>query len=155
MSAEGQVLCGRVALAAIEEAGIEASHVGGLTMGADPIAYAIAHASWLAGSPMDGFSVRKQAKDYGTGQRVEGGVPEGARVVVIEDSMTSGGSALKAVDALEEHGCQVAAILTVVDREEGGRARVEEAGHQLLALFTAADLLEATQGSPSEGSPAG
>ena len=146
MSAEGQYLCGRVGLEMIRAAGLEASHVGGLTMGADPISYSIAHASWIAGVPLEGFSVRKQAKDYRTGQRVEGGVPEGARVVVIEDSMTSGGSSLKAVEALEEHGCTVVAILTLVDREEGGRERVEDAGYQLLAAYTASELLQDADG---------
>lgn len=142
MCAEGQYLTGRVSLELLLQAGIRASHVGGLTMGADPVAYAIAHASWIAGTPLDGFSVRKAAKGHGMGQRVEGGVSEGARVIVVEDSMTSGGSALEAVTAVEDHGCEVAAILTLVDREEGGRERVEDAGYPLLAVFTAAELLE-------------
>ena len=142
MSAEGQYLCGRVGLQLLQDAGVVASHVGGLTMGADPISYAIAHSSWIAGNVLEGFSVRKEAKGHGTGQRVEGGVPAGARVVVIEDSMTSGGSALKAVEALQEHGCEIAAVLTVVDREEGGRERIEAAGHTLLTVFTASELLE-------------
>ena len=111
-------------------------------MGADPVAYAIAHHSWLAGTPLDGFSVRKTAKDHGTGQRIEGGLPSDARVLVVEDSMTSGGSSLKAVEAIEAHGAQIAGILTLVDREEGGRERVETAGHQLLSVFTAKELLD-------------
>jgi orotate phosphoribosyltransferase len=145
MSAEGQHLCGRVAFELLLSAGINATHVGGLTMGADPLSYSIAHASFLAGSPMDAFSVRKEAKGHGTGQLVEGGLPEGARVVVVEDSMTTGNSALKAVSAVEAHGCTVAAVLTLVDREEGGRETVEEAGYPLLAVFTARELLASAE----------
>jgi orotate phosphoribosyltransferase len=96
---------------------------------------------------MDAFSVRKTAKAHGTGQRIEGGLPQGAEVIVVEDSMTSGKSALEAVRAVEEHGCAVMAVLTLVDREEGGREAVEAAGHPLLSVFTATELLEAANQS--------
>jgi orotate phosphoribosyltransferase len=147
MSAEGQYLTGRVCLDLLRTAGIQATHVGGLTMGADPVAYAIAHASWIADGVMDAFSVRKKAKEHGTGQRIEGGLPADAPVVVVEDSMTSGASALEAVHAVESHGNQIAAILTLVDREEGGRQRVEDAGYALLSVFTARELLAAVDQS--------
>jgi orotate phosphoribosyltransferase len=151
MSAEGQFLVGEVALRAIEEAGWNPSWIGGLTMGADPIAYAVAHRSWLEGRPIQGFSVRKKAKDHGTGNRIEGGLPDDADVVVVEDSMTSGGSALEAVRALEEHGVRVIGVLTLVDREEGGGDRIREAGYPVVALFTARELLEAAGGSGASG----
>ncbi|HSR42496.1 MAG TPA: hypothetical protein VLL48_09995, partial [Longimicrobiales bacterium] len=77
MSAEGQFLTGKVCRQVISESGWEASHVGGPTMGADPVAYAIAHESWVAGEPMDAFSVRKEPKGHGTGQQVECGLPAG------------------------------------------------------------------------------
>lgn len=147
MSAEGQYLTGRVSLELIRAAGIRATHVGGLTMGADPVAYAIAHASWISDLGLDAFSVRKAAKSHGTGQRIEGGLPEGSDVIVVEDSMTSGNSALQAVLAVEDHGCSVSAVLTLVDREEGGREAVEAAGHTLLSVFTATELLEAANPS--------
>ena len=147
MSSEGQYLTGRVGLELLLAAGVEATHVGGLTMGADPVAYAIAHASWIAGSQLDAFSVRKSTKGHGTGQLIEGGLPASARVAVVEDSMTSGASALKAVRAVEDHGCEVVAVLTVVDREEGGRAVIEDAGHSLLTIFSARDLLPAAENS--------
>jgi orotate phosphoribosyltransferase len=143
MSAEGQFLVGDVALRAMEEAGWTPGWIGGLTMGADPIAYAVAHRSWLEGRPIEGFSVRKKAKDHGTGNRIEGGLPEGADAVVVEDSMTSGGSAMEAVRALEEHGARVIGVLTLVDREEGGADRIREEGYPVLTLFTAGELLEA------------
>ena len=142
MSAEGQMLVGRVAYDAIRTAGLDVSHVGGLTMGADPVSYAIAHRSWLEGQPVDAFSVRKKAKEHGTSQRVEGGLPAGARCVVVEDSMTTGSSALAAVAAVREHGAEVVAVLTLVDRLEGGRQRLSEAGFSLVAVFGAPELLE-------------
>ncbi len=146
MSAEGQVLVGLVAHGLLRESNLQATHVGGLTMGADPVAFAIAHRSWLEGQPLDAFSVRKKAKEHGTGQRVEGGVPLAARCVVVEDSMTTGSSALAAVEALEEHGARVVLVFTLVDRMEGGRARLAERGLPLIAAFTGPELLEAALG---------
>jgi orotate phosphoribosyltransferase len=121
--------------------------VGGLTLGADPISYAIAHASWGAQErPIDAFTVRKAPKTHGTGQRIEGGLPKEARCIVIEDSMTSGASALDAVRAVVEHGASVAGVLTLVDRQEGGRERIlEQSGLTVLSLFTAQELLEAAR----------
>ena len=147
MCAEGQMLVGRVAYDALRAANLDITHVGGLTMGADPVSYAIAHRSWLEGRPVDAFSVRKKAKEHGTGQRVEGGLPPGARCLVVEDSMTTGGSALAAAEALEEYGAHVVAVLTLVDRMEGGRARLEEAGLSLLAVFAGPELLELARAS--------
>ena len=142
MSAEGQFLVGKVGLQAVRDAGHAPTHIGGLTMGADPVSYAIAHESWMDGRPIDAFSVRKSTKEHGTGQRIEGGLPRDASVVLVEDSMTSGGSALKALDALREHGVDVLAVLTVVDREEGARQRFDELELPLIALFTGNELLE-------------
>lgn len=142
MSAEGQFLCGLACWEAIRSTSWAPTHVGGLTMGADPLSYAVAHRSWLEGAPLDAFSVRKQPKGHGTGQQIEGGLPRDARVVVMEDSMTSGASALAAVTAIETHGATVVGVMGLVDREEGARARVEGAGYSLLTLFTAAELLE-------------
>lgn len=141
MSAEGQTLVGRTGLDLILAASLRPSHVGGLTMGADPVAYAIAHRSFLDGTAVDAFSVRKKAKEHGTGQRIEGGLPSDARVVVIEDTVTSGASALTAMAAVRDHGATVLAVLTVVDREEGGRERIEAEGVPLLALFTGSELV--------------
>lgn len=143
MSAEGQSLVGRVCLDVIEERTADVTHVGGLTLGADPITYAVAHESWDRGRPLDGFTVRKAAKEHGTGRRIEGGLPEqGARVAVVEDTMTTGGSALEAISAVRAHGAEVAALLVLVDRSEGGRERVEKADVPVLAVFTASELLE-------------
>lgn len=146
MSAEGQVLIGRLGLAAIEDAEFDATHVGGMTMGADPVSYAIAHRSHLDGRPLDAFSVRKKAKEHGTGQRIEGGLPQDARVVLVEDTVTTGGSALEAMDALVAHGVDIVGVLAVVDRGEGGRERIEARGVSLVALFTGDELKDAAAG---------
>ena len=145
MCAEGQALVGWVGHALLRESGLAVTHLGGLTMGADPVAYAIAHRSWLEGHPLDAFSVRKKAKEHGTGQRVEGGVPPGARCLVVEDSMTTGSSALAAAEALREHGAEVSAVFTLVDRLEGGRERLAAEGLSLIAAFTGLELLEAAR----------
>lgn len=141
--AEGQALVGRMGLALLREAGLALDAVGGLTMGADPVAYAIAHASWLAGDPVNAFSVRKQPKDHGTGKRVEGCFQAGDRVVVVEDVVTSGKSALQACDAIEAEGGSVLAVIALVDREGGGREAVEARGYPVHTIFAVGELLAA------------
>ena len=145
MSAEGQHLTGPVCWTALQESGLEPTHVGGLTMGADPVTYALARESFEQGRPLDGFSVRKEPKGHGTGQQIEGGLPENARCLVIEDSMTTGGSALKAIQVLEGFGATVVGVLTLVDREEGGRERLEEAGYPLVRVYSGPELLAAAR----------
>jgi orotate phosphoribosyltransferase len=140
MSAEGQVLIGRLGVAAIREAGWAPAAVGGLTMGADPVAYAIAAASVSARPLIEAFAVRKEAKEHGTGKRIEGNFKTGDAVVVVEDVITSGGSALKAIEAVVAEGGRVLGVLAVVDREEGGRAVLEGAGHKVVALSTSTRL---------------
>ncbi|MYG48175.1 MAG: orotate phosphoribosyltransferase, partial [Gemmatimonadales bacterium] len=126
MHAHGQVLMGEVGLAAIRDAGLRPDAVGGLTMGADPLAYAIAAASWGAGDdPIHAFSVRKRAKRHGKGQLIEGCFEPGARVVVVEDVITTGGSAFQAVEAVNRARGEVLGVRGLVDREEGGKATLE------------------------------
>lgn len=140
MSAEGINLIGRLGLAAIREKGWSPRAIGGLTMGADPVAYAISARTVTAPPVIDAFSVRKEAKAHGTGRRVEGNFAAGDLVVVVEDVITTGGSALKAIEAIREEGGTVLGILAVVDREEGGRATLEAAGHSVVALTTSTRL---------------
>jgi orotate phosphoribosyltransferase len=140
MSAAGQALVGALALARMRGAGWQPDAVGGLTMGADPVAYAIAHASAGTAAPVDAFSVRKQAKEHGTGRRIEGNFRSGARVVVIEDVITSGRSTLTAMDAVRAEGGEVLGVLALVDREAGGRRLIEQAGVDVIALVSATEL---------------
>lgn len=140
MSAEGQALLGPLGLLALDDAALRPHAVGGLTMGADPIAYAIAHRSFLDGRPIEAFSVRKEPKGHGSARQIEGCLSEGQDVVVIEDTITTGGSALKACTALEAFGARVQGILALVDREEGGRENLEEAGHLVISLVRLSEL---------------
>jgi orotate phosphoribosyltransferase len=137
MSAEGQVLIGRLGLRAIRAQGWSPRSIGGLTMGADPVAYAVAAASMAAPPTVDAFSVRKEAKTHGAGKRIEGNFAGGMPVVVVEDVITTGGSALQAIASIREEGGTVLGVLAVVDRQEGGKAALEAAGHQVVSLTTA------------------
>jgi orotate phosphoribosyltransferase len=139
--AEGQARIGALGLALLAELGPLPTSVGGLTMGADPVAYAIAHASWRTGTPVNAFTVRKEPKAHGTGKRVEGCFSAGDRVVVVEDVITSGRSALQACEAVLTEGGTVSGVLAVVDREEGGRAAIEARGYRVRTLFGVRELL--------------
>jgi orotate phosphoribosyltransferase len=105
-------------------------------MGADPVAYAIAAASWGTATVIDAFSVRKEPKAHGTGQLIEGNFRPGDEVVVVEDVITSGGSAKKAIAAVEGAGGRVSGVLAVVDREEGGREALNREGVEVVSLTT-------------------
>jgi len=141
MSGAGQLLIGRLGLEALDAAGWQPALVGGLTLGADPVSYALAHAAARDGRELDAFTVRKEPKGHGTGRRLEGGFRTGVEVVIVEDVVTTGDSALRATQVVEEAGGRVLGVITVVDREERGRERIEGAGYPLVALFTASDLL--------------
>lgn len=144
MSPEGLAVIGPLALAAIRERQWAADAVGGLTLGADPIAYATALASVNSPPLVRAFTVRKEAKQHGTGRLIEGPMREGDRVVVIEDVITTGGSALRAAEAVRRAGAIVSGILALVDREEGGRAILEGQGFPVVCLATLSELLDQT-----------
>jgi orotate phosphoribosyltransferase len=145
MSAAGQLLVGLVGYETVRSSGLKATHVGGLTMGADPVAYAIAHRSSLEGKPIDAFSVRKRAKEHGTGQRIEGGLPPKARCLIVEDTMTTGRSSMEAVEALRTHGAQILGVLCLVNRSESAERFYEGQGLPLISIFTGTELLEAAR----------
>ncbi len=114
--------------------------VGGLTMGADPIASAVLHRGVLAGKSYDAFVVRKEPKDHGRGKQVEGPDLKGKRVIVLEDTSTTGGSPIKAAEALEREGAIVVAVAVVVDRDTGAREIIEGAGYEYRAALGLKDL---------------
>ena len=140
MSAQGQVLIGRLGLRAIRRAGWAPAAVGGLTMGADPVAFAIARASIDQPPLVEAFSVRKAAKEHGTGRRIEGNFSPGDAVVVLEDVVTTGGSALQAIEAIEAAGGRVLGLLAVVDRDQGGREAITRRGISVVVITTLHDL---------------
>ncbi|PWB80955.1 MAG: orotate phosphoribosyltransferase [Candidatus Methylomirabilota bacterium] len=115
--------------------------VGGLTLGADPIAYAVAYHSALHGMPIQAFSVRKEPKGHGAQKWVEGFEQPGARVVIIEDVVTTGASTLKAIDGALHTGFQIVKVLALVDRQEGGREELQQKGYDLEAIYTTEDLM--------------
>ena len=139
---KGAVLIARLILDRIRRHKITADAIGGLSMGADPIATAIAVVSALEGQPLPAFIVRKETKDHGTQRLIEGydGKP-GSRVVVVDDVCTTGDSILKAAERAEEAGYEVVAAFCVVDREEGG-AEIIAKRYPFYPLFTAKELLE-------------
>ena len=141
MSPEGLALIGQLGLTALQDSGWEVDSVGGLTLGADPIAYAIAYTSALKGSPIRAFSVRKQTKAHGMGRLIEGPFQVGDRTAIVEDVITTGGSALQAAEAVNDAGGIVAGVLALVDREEGGRDALEARGFDVIVLARASDIL--------------
>jgi orotate phosphoribosyltransferase len=143
LTAEGHVLVGRLLLEKVRRVRPLVRGVGGLTLGADPIASAVALTSFLEGEPVDAFIVRKEPKGHGTGQWIEGRktIPDGSRVVVIEDVVTTGGSALKAIERCRAEKLEPVACVALVDRLEGGREAIEAQGVPLDALFTRKDFI--------------
>ena len=140
---EAAPLIGHVMLDMLEETGLstdDVDAVGGLTMGADPVATAMLHAAASRGLDLDAFVVRKAAKDHGMRRRIEGPEVAGRRVVVLEDTSTTGGSPLEAVGVLRDAGATVLAVAVVVDRDTGARERIEAEGLPYCAALGLADL---------------
>lgn len=140
MSGDGLAVVGGLGLDRLAARGWTPRSVGGLTLGADPIAYALALTAKRRGQLLDAFTVRKQPKSHGTGQRIEGCFATGYPVVIVEDVLTTGSSAREAVSAVEAEGGHVLGVMAVLDREEGGREAIERAGYLVEAFLTASDL---------------
>ncbi len=150
LSGRGALLLAPLLLQQVER---EAVAVAGLTLGADPMVSWVAHAAALAGRDLDALIVRKEAKGHGTGAWLEGPLPAaGARITLLEDVVTSGGSALKAVHQLRQAGYELQRVVAIVDREEGGAAALQQEGlelHSLYRLSQVAALHDATAGAQS------
>jgi orotate phosphoribosyltransferase len=125
----------------IESEGLKVDAIGGMTMGADPISLAVGMASAGHDKALQVFTVRKEPKGHGRGKQIEGNFREGDRVVVVDDVITTGGSTLKAIDAIRQAGGEVVFCLVLVDREEGGRDAIEAAGVPVVSLFKRSELL--------------
>jgi orotate phosphoribosyltransferase len=141
MSPDGLALIGPLGLTAIHDAGWSADPVGGLPMGADPIACAISYASATGAVPLRAFTVRKEPKNHGTGRLIEGPFRAGDRAVIVEDTITTGGSARKAIEAVRAANGTVVGVLALVDREEGGREALEAEGVAVISLARASEIV--------------
>jgi orotate phosphoribosyltransferase len=140
---EGAALLAELSYEALKDEKID--YIGGLEMGAVPLAGAIAQLSWMKGNPIAAFFVRKKPKEHGARLAVEGLAKgeslKGKRIVIVEDVTTTGGSAIKAIEAVKDSGGEVVMVLTMVDREEGASANFKEAGLTLRTLYTATEFL--------------
>jgi len=139
---EGAWLIGKLFLDMLKDSSIHG--VGGMTLGADPLVSSVTVVSHLEGRPMPGFIVRKASKGHGTNQYLEGlkNFQPGARIAMLEDVVTTGGTLIKAIERVRDAGLDVAEVLCVLDREEGGRENLAEAGFDLRSIFTRRELLE-------------
>ena len=139
LSAEGAYLTAKIILDMLKDVDVDA--VGGPTVAADPIVGAVAAMSYAEGRPIAGFMVRKEPKGHGIGKQVEGPVEGGFKVVIVDGTMTTGASVVKAIEAMEREGCEVAKVILLIDRLEGGREKIQSRGYDFAAIFTRDDLL--------------
>ncbi len=135
--AEGHALVGPALVARIRDALGSVSAVAGVELGGCPLASAVAYASWIDGDPLDAVYIRKATKEHGTRKLLEGAdhLDAGARLAIVEDTVTTGGSTLRAVQAVREAGFEVAGVIAVVDRLEGGAEAIRGAGLRFSALY--------------------
>lgn len=145
MSPEGLSIIGPLGLSALRQSGWGIDAVGGLTLGADPISYAISYASAFTDRPLRAFTVRREPKSHGTQKTIEGPFNSGDRVAVMEDVITTGGSALRAIEAVRAANGIVAGVLALVDREEGGRQAIEAAGVPVISLVPVSQIIKALE----------
>ena len=142
---EGMYLTGNIIYDLIKDSGING--IGGLTLGADPIAYAVAYTSHTKGKPVEAFVVRKTPRSHGTMQWIEGNISQGDRVVIVDDVITTGKSTIEAVGRAQEAGLKVVKVISLIDRQEGGREAIEALGFPLVAIITREEVVERYLGS--------
>jgi orotate phosphoribosyltransferase len=137
---EGMYLIGNLIFELIKE--LDAKGIGGLTLGADPIANAVAYTSYLKKRPVEAFVVRKTAKSHGTMQWIEGNIKRGDRVVIVDDVITTGKSTIEAITRAKETGLEIVKIIALIDRQEGGRQAIEALGYRLEPIITREEVME-------------
>src|SRR5579884_1074859 len=137
---EGATWVGLLILDRIADLEIDA--IGGMTLGADPIASAVSVLSYESGAPVSAFIVRKEPKKHGHQAYIEGGVGRETKVVVVDDVLTSGRATERTIRILQEAGCDVVKVIALVDRKEGGREHLEKLGFEVESLYTVEDLLK-------------
>ena len=135
-------LVGNLMFDKIKELGLKPKAIGGLTMGADPIAMATAYTSYLRNEPIEAIVIRKEPKGHGTMSQIEGNVKEGDEVIIIDDVVTTGGSTIKAIEAAEKAGLKIIAVIILLDRcEFEGRQNIERRGYPVHSLLTIKDFV--------------
>jgi orotate phosphoribosyltransferase len=140
--AEGGFLVGSVVFDEIQRLGLRPRAIGGLTMGADPIALATAFTSFLKNDPIQAFMIRKEPKPHGLGLQIEGNIQKGDRVVIIDDVVTTGTSTIKAMETAKKYGLTILAAIVLVDRcEENGKENIEAQGVSMHPVFTIKDFV--------------
>lgn len=141
MHPSGLRLIGQLGYNAIQQQRWPATSIGGLTLGADPVSYAIAYFSADTPNPLRAFTVRKEPKGHGTGQQIEGPFRAGDHCVIAEDVITTGASAIRAIEVVRAAGGVVTGVIGVVDREEGGTNKIVACGVPIFCLTTVSELL--------------
>jgi len=137
---EGMYLIGNLIFDLIKD--LHVKGIGGLTLGADPIAYAVSYTSYLKKSPVEAFIVRKTAKTHGTQSWIEGNIQKGDKVVIIDDVITTGKSTIEAINRVREEGIVIVKVLAFIDRQEGGREAIEASGYNLESLITKDEVMK-------------
>ena len=137
---EGMYLLGNIIFEMIRESSVNG--IGGLTLGADPIADAVAYTSFLKKAPIEAFVVRKTAKSHGTMQWIEGNIREGDKVVIVDDVITTGKSTIEAISRAKEAGLEIVKVIALVDRQEGGKENIEALGFKVEAVVTREEVME-------------
>lgn len=139
-SPTGQYLIGNLVFDKIRELGLKPKAIGGLTMGADPVATATAYTSYVRAQPIEAMVIRKEPKGHGTMSRIEGNVKSGDEVIIIDDVVTTGGSTIKAIEAARKEGLKIIAVIILLDREEfDGRKNIEALGSPVYSILTIKD----------------
>jgi orotate phosphoribosyltransferase len=140
LSPRGMFLVGNLVFDAVKD--LDITGIGGLTFGADPIAVATSFASELGGKPIKAFSIRKELKDHGIINWVEGDMTKGEKVVIIDDVITTGGSTIKAIERARVQGLEVVRVITLIDRQEGGLENVQEYVDDVRSIITRDELMK-------------
>mgnify|MGYP000060687981 CR=1 FL=1 len=140
---EGQFLLGKLFYEKIKELNLSPKAIGGLTLGADPIAIAVARYSYDVKDPIEAFVIRKEPKAHGMGLQIEGNIDSGDKVIVVDDVITSGASTIKAIEIAEEYKLEIVAVIALLDRcEQRGRENIEAKGYSFYSIVTVEDIKE-------------
>jgi len=137
---EGIYLIGNILFDLVKD--LDLKGIGGLTLGADPIAYSVAYTSYLRGRPVEAFAVRKTAKSHGTMQWIEGNIKKGDKVVIVDDVITTGKSTIEAITRSKEAGLNIVKVIALIDRQEGGKEAVEASGYKLDSIITRDEVMQ-------------